>query len=107
MDVPGRIQHQNVAILKYAEIKVPQIPVDPLGSRKVFHHFVGLVFDCEDVGIGEFVDLIYLVVHKLAVLHVSTGIQVGAVPERLICMGHYYLLEVDLVAGISSPLLVQ
>jgi hypothetical protein len=56
---------------------VPQITIDPLGGGLIgiiFLDTVSLVLRDLKAGISNLINLVYLVMHELAVLHVAAGV---------------------------------
>lgn len=94
VDVPWRVQHDYFAFSKSGELKFSKVTIDPL-LWPLLHIFPQLFF-------YRFVDLfilfVDLVVNILAILHVSAGIQIRAIPETLVCVGIDDLLEVNILA---------
>ena len=98
MDVPRRVQHDHVALAEHREVEVAQVAVDPLlGLDR-------LVLEVQPVCAELFflVLLVDLVVDVLAVVHVSAGVQVRAVAQRVVGVRHDDLLEVDVSADLAQ-----
>lgn len=98
MDVPGGVQHDHAALAENREVEVAQVAVDPLLRLDL------LVLQVQPVRAELFflVLLVDLVVDVLAVVHVSAGVQVRAVAERVVGVRHDDLLEVDVFADLAQ-----
>lgn len=98
MDVPRRVEHDHVALAEYCEVEVAQVAVDPLLGLDL------LLLQVQSVRAELFFFVLFvdLVVDVLAVVHVSAGVQVRAVAQRVVCVRHDDLLEVDVFAHLAE-----
>lgn len=97
MDVPGRISHDGVELAQHPKVEVSEIAIYPLrlGDN-------GLVDLVRGFTVLEVRGVIVLDVVDMLTLRVQTGVQVRAVPRRLLRIGLNYFSEVPFVAD-SAP----
>ena len=93
MDVPWRIEHDYIAFVQDGEIELTKVAVDPL-FRSVLD-FIDQDFAHSGVLLLVVIDL---VVDVLAVLHVTTRVQIRTVAQRFVRMRIDDLLEVHILA---------